>query len=143
MREVKTTILALESIPDQALTYAVVGARESGHWIFVRHRDRSTWELPAGHIEKGETAREAAHRELYEETGTRKCDLTGICDYRVEVKGAVEYGRLFLAEVRERDPLPDYEISETVLVRSLPEDLTYPEVQGVLFNLLKEGCDEV
>jgi 8-oxo-dGTP diphosphatase len=142
MRKVATTILELGSIPENALTYSVIGARESGLWIFVRHRDRSTWEMPAGHIEADETARQAALRELYEETGTLRCELRAICDYRVDLDGTAEYGRLFLALVPERQSLPGYEISETILSESLPEDLTYPEVQTVLFKLLTEVWDE-
>src|SRR5450759_3451320 len=33
--------------------------------VLCRHRDRSTWETPGGHIEPGESPREAAVRELY------------------------------------------------------------------------------
>lgn len=40
---------------------------------------RGIWSLPGGHIEAGETAREAALRELGEETGTT-ADLVGLVD---------------------------------------------------------------
>lgn len=39
------------------------------------------WSLPGGHIEPGEKAIEAAHRELDEETGI-KADLKGIVDVK-------------------------------------------------------------
>ena len=43
---------------------------ESGHALLVRHRWRG-WVPPGGAVEPAETPREAARRELFEETGIR------------------------------------------------------------------------
>jgi 8-oxo-dGTP diphosphatase len=123
-------------VDDEKLTYVVMGGRYQGEWIFVRHRQRQTWELPAGHIEPGEGPDRAAVRELYEEAGVVNSSLTVISDYSVSEGGKTAFGRLYCAEVNELEPLPEHEIEEIKLSRELPSHLTYPEVQTLLFSLL-------
>jgi 8-oxo-dGTP diphosphatase len=137
MKVVRTRILPKESIDEGKLTYVVIGTREGDNWIFVRHRDRISWEMPAGHIEPGETADQAAVRELYEETGTVDSSLNYLCDYEVQVNNNTEYGRLYGAYVVSREDLPEYEIGEIRFDKKLPDNLTYPEVQKVLFKKLE------
>lgn len=134
MSPVQTRILDPESIDESNLTYVVLAAREDGKWVFVRHRDRSTWEMPAGHIEKDEPAHQAAHRELFEETGTVRSTLKHLCDYQVLSRGKTESGRLYSAEIHERKSELEHEIVELMLSTSLPSALTYPEVQSQLFQ---------
>jgi 8-oxo-dGTP diphosphatase len=134
MSEVRTKIIPPGGIDKESLTYVVIGARQGKQWIFVRHRERSTWEMPAGHIEAGESPDQAAVRELYEETGTVGSTLKHLYDYEVTFKGRAEYGRLYLAEVHQREKIPDHEIGEIRFDTRLPENLTYPEVQTVLFE---------
>lgn len=138
MPTVQTRILPKNSIHETKLSYVVIAARENEEWVFVRHRERNTWELPAGHIEEGESADQAAHRELFEETGTQNCSLSYLCDYQVSAKGKEEWGRLYFAEILQRKPLLEYEIEELLFSSWLPTSLTYPEVQTVLFQHANE-----
>lgn len=121
--------------PEDKLTYSVISARYESRWIFVRHQRRSTLEIAAGHIEPGETSYDAAYRELMEETGAIKFNLECVATYSVTKNGITGYGRLYFAEVFEIGQVPDIsEIAEVVLLDSLPEDLTYPDIQPVLFR---------
>lgn len=100
----------------------------AGRLVLCRHKERSTWETPGGHIEPGETPAEAAARELFEETGIAPKGLTAVADY--EVDGVA--GRLYTADIATRSPLPDLEIAETTTSDALPDNLTYPAITPIL-----------
>jgi len=118
----------------KVLKYAIVLARYQGKWIFVRHKDRTTWEISAGHIEVNETYEEAGKRELWEETGATEFKLKPICYYSVVKEGIETFGVLSFAEVETLGELPEYEIVEVLLTDKMPENLTYPEIQPILFE---------
>jgi 8-oxo-dGTP diphosphatase len=134
MAKVTTWLIESDLLEDQKLTYVVMGARYLDQWIFVRHRDRVSWEMPAGHIEPDESADRAAVRELFEEAGVIKSSLEVICDYEVTVGSKVEYGRLYYVAVQKMEPQDEFEIEEIFLSAKLPSSLTYPEVQTILFH---------
>jgi 8-oxo-dGTP diphosphatase len=122
-------------VPDIKLTYSVISARYGNRWLFVRHHQRETWEIAGGHIEKGETAFEAAGRELMEETGARKFKLDCIATYSVLKDGEMGFGRLYMAEVEEVGPIPDIsEIAEITFLDKIPENPTHPDIQPHLFR---------
>ncbi len=127
-----------KSIADNKLTYVVIGTRENRQWIFVRHRERDTWELPAGHIDPGESADEAAARELFEETGTVKATIHPLNDYSVNLNGTLKYGRIYFAGVIERGPMPRSEIAEIVLRDETPLPATYPVAHQRFLELLNK-----
>ncbi len=131
---VQITLLQPGTVPESDLTYVVMGARYRNNWVFVRHRDRHSWEMPAGHIERGEGAEHAARRELYEETGTTRSRLTHLCDYCVESRGKKEYGRLYGALIKKMDAPLQFEIEEVRIDSDFPGELTYPEVQRILLQ---------
>lgn len=58
------------------LHYAVIVGKYEGKWVLCQHKKRTTWEVPGGHIEEGETPEEAARRELYEESGAQEFNCT-------------------------------------------------------------------
>lgn len=130
-------------VSEDQYRYAVIAARSSGEWVLVRHKSRTTWEIPGGRREVGERVDATAARELMEETGATRFSITPVCDYRVTSSSGESYGRLYFAEVSQMGPLPDSEIGELRLFDSLPEDLTYPEIQPHLFRRVSEFLSSV
>lgn len=123
---------------EKGLQYAVIATFYSNHWIFVRHRDRDTWEIPGGHIEPGETPDQAASRELMEETGAVEFNIRQVSDYSVTVGEKTSFGRLYFAEIITLKELPDSEIAEISQHNNLPANLTYPLIQPLLFRTVLE-----
>ncbi|MGO4532876.1 NUDIX domain-containing protein [Paenibacillus sp. 2TAF8] len=48
---------------------AVMAANEQGKLLLIQHAEQGHWRMPVGDMRPGETIEEAAHRELWEETG--------------------------------------------------------------------------
>ena len=115
------------------LTFVVIAAKSGVRQVFCRHRDRTTWEMPGGHIEPGESPAEAAARELVEETGAVDFDLEPVCIYSV-VRGPEEtFGMLFRAHIHSFSPLT-HEIAEIQLTTTPPGPWTYPLIQPKLME---------
>ena len=119
------------------LIYSVIAARHNNKWVFVRHHQRTTFEIPGGHIEKNETPEEAAGRELMEETGAIEFSLKCVSTYSVTQEGETRFGKLYFAEIIEIGPIPDIsEIEEIAFLDDLPDPVTYPDIQPYLINIV-------
>ena len=117
------------------VTYVVIAARYGGGWLFVRHRKRGGYELPAGHPDEGEDSVKAAVRELMEETGSQDFSMEPVTWYSVDTGSGKQFGRLFLAHVDKMGEITDRnEIEGVKVYRRLPRDLSLPEVMTFLYR---------
>ncbi len=116
------------------LRFSVIVARDDNGFVFVKHQDRDTWEIPGGHIEAGETSTEAAKRELIEETAASRFIINEVCNYSITIGNSISYGRLFFAEISDYSGSLDFEIEEVQSFTSIPDNLTYPKIQALIFE---------
>ncbi|OGO79290.1 MAG: hypothetical protein A2Y23_06660 [Clostridiales bacterium GWB2_37_7] len=118
----------LGQVKEEKLEFAVIYTEFQDKYVFVRHKDRRTWEVPGGHRELNEDINFTAERELVEETGAKRFNVIPICDYSANLEVDTRYGRLFYAVISEFGELPQYEIEEVKMFDEYPVELTYPEV---------------
>lgn len=130
-----------DEVSDSLPKFAVIIAKSGGKWVFCKHRERDTFEVPGGHREDGEDIVDTARRELYEETGAVKYSLTPVCFYSVTMPdkfdGRETFGALFYAEIEEFEGELHSEIERIYLLDELPESWTYPLIQPKLIEEAK------
>lgn len=138
-----------ETADDALLKFAVIIARHDEKWVFCRHRERDTYEIPGGHRETGETIFETAKRELAEETGAAEFTLSPVCVYsvtgknRVNETGEETFGMLFYAEIRAFESDLHSEMEEIRLFETLPQNWTYPLIQPLLLEEYLRRTDKI
>ena len=129
-----------DTVDDSLLKFAVIISQSNGKWVFCKHKERDTYEVPGGHREAGENILEAAKRELQEETGAVKYEIKPICVYsvigktRVNNTGEETFGMLYFAEITEFAKELHSEMEKVVLMDELPENWTYPLIQPKLIE---------
>ena len=123
-----------EKVADELLKFAVIITKSDRKWVFCKHRDRNTWEIPGGHREQGETILETAKRELYEETGAIEFEINPVCVYSVLKDGVETFGMLYFAKVSEFEKELHSEIEKVQMFEALPEQWTYPLIQPLLIE---------
>lgn len=117
---------------DSLLKYAVIIARYEGKYVFCKHKERESLEIPGGHREKGERIDAAARRELWEETGAVNFRIRQVCVYSVADEESETFGMLYYAELESLEPELYSEIEKIVLMDELPDHWTYPNIQPKL-----------
>lgn len=136
-----TKVNFYETIDDQLLKFAVIITKTEGKWVFCKHKERDTYEVPGGHREEGETILETAKRELYEETGAIDFTITHICVYSVIAKdnfnGEESFGMLYYADVKTFEQELHSEIERIMVTDRLVENWTYPDIQPKLLDEAK------
>lgn len=140
-----TEVKFYENVDDKLLQFAVIISKSQDKYVFCKHKNRDTWEVPGGHRETGENITDTARRELYEETGALEFTLKPVCVYSVTAPGNFNghetFGMLFFAKISRFEAKLHNEIEKIALTDALPDRLTYPDIQPRLIEEAKKrGC---
>ena len=132
-----------DNVADELLKFAVIISKIDGKWIFCKHKERDTYEIPGGRREIDETIVDTAKRELAEETGAVEFNIIPICVYSVKGKTRVNeddnvesFGMLYAADVFSFEELHS-EIEKILVTDTLVENWTYPLIQPKLIEEAK------
>lgn len=97
--------------------------KHNGRWLLTKHRDRGL-EFPGGKVEDGESAEQAARREVMEETGGHVSELMYVGQYFVNGKAGNIAKNVYFASVHKLDEKSNYfETEGPVLLEQLPDNL--------------------
>jgi len=88
------------------LTHSLLIIKYDNRFLVVFDKWKNNWELPGGYIEKTETPRVCALRELKEETNQEINDLIfkGIMKFQLRPDNRIEYGALYYGELKSFIP---------------------------------------
>ena len=127
-----------DSVDDSLLKFAVIFAMYNGKYIFCKHKQRDTLEIPGGHREDNEAIDDTAKRELYEETGAIDFEIEPVGVYSVTEKdnfnGAETFGMLYYANIRSFETELHNEIEK--IIDKTPISWTYPTIQPEIFEYI-------
>lgn len=130
-----------DHVEDELLKFAVIISKADGKWVFCKHKERDTYEVPGGRREVGETIFETAERELREETGAIHFDMKPVCIYSVKGKTRVNenlddesFGMLFVADIFSFEKELHSEIESLLISDTLVDNWTYLLIQPKLLE---------
>lgn len=129
-----------DNVADELLKFAVIISKAEDKWVFCKHKERDTYEIPGGRREEGEAIGETAKRELYEETGALKFEIKPVCVYsvigknRVNATGDESFGMLYFANIENFESVLHSEMEKVELFDELPMEWTYPLIQPKLIE---------
>ncbi len=97
----------LENAFQEEIKHVLVICQYRDSWFLTNHKLRGL-EFPGGKVEKGESLEEAAHREVYEETGATLEELTSIAVYRVSDEKGAFVKKVFLGKIKTINKTNNY-----------------------------------
>lgn len=120
-----------DEVEDSLLKFAVIISKYEGKWVFCKHKERDTYEVPGGHREAGENILDTAKRELNEETCASDFAISQVGVYSVidTEENTETFGMLYFADIKSFEGELHSEIEKIIITENLPAEWTYPLIQ--------------
>ena len=132
----------LDSAMYRPLRFSFIATRHPRGFLLVYHRVRQAWELPGGHIEDGESSRDCAVRELFEETGQKVEPLAFKTVLRLHDTGnnRLFFSTLYSGQVTSLTPFHESEEISRITFWDGKTDIGYiDEIDAAVIHLLQTG----
>lgn len=129
----------------------------TGAFAFIKCKDkylitynkwRKQWEFPAGKIEKGESYKECAARELMEETNQKieKLEFKGLFKIYDKNKSEIRYRAIYFGELDNLEEFKENDETNEIMLWDLKSDIGYfDEVDKKMIQLslekIKDTCE--
>ncbi|TFB14234.1 NUDIX domain-containing protein [Filobacillus milosensis] len=115
--------IELDSFQDLAGSFNVIKC--DGKYLLCYSVFRQQWEFPAGKQEKGETARDCAKRELYEESGqiVDNLEFRGVMKVFSRSKNSIKYNPVYYAEINQLQPFVENDETSEIMLWDQTERL--------------------
>jgi 8-oxo-dGTP diphosphatase len=113
----KVQLIFEPSTFSEKVDHVFVICKYENNWLLTNHKTRG-WEFPGGKVEKGESPEDAAHREVWEETGASIEKLTPIGSYKVTDSTGFFIKKVFLGIINGLEKKANYlETNGPVLIK--------------------------
>lgn len=98
-----------------------------GKYLIAYNKWRKQWEFPAGKIEKAETYKECAIRELFEETNQNVTNLEYIGLFKIydKNKNQIRYRTAYFAEINKITKFKENDEMNKIMLWDLKSDIGY------------------
>ncbi|CEI81520.1 Putative 8-oxo-dGTP diphosphatase YtkD [Oceanobacillus oncorhynchi] len=115
--------------------------RYKDRWLLTDHKERGI-EFPGGKVEPGETAEQAAVREVMEETGATVNKLHYIGQYKVDGRYETVIKNVYYAEIDELIPQSTYyETKGPVFLKNIPANVKRKtDFSFIMKDTVLESC---
>ena len=119
------SVKEIESTNYQPVAGSFAVLKCEGKYLLCYNIWRKQWELPAGNREEGETPKECAIRELYEETGqiVRDLEFKGLLKVENTMNNSIKYNPVYFTVIESLSPFIENGETTEIILWDLNEEI--------------------
>ena len=114
--------------------HVLIICKYNNKWLLTSHKERG-FEFPGGKVELGETAKQAAIREVMEETGGHIATINYVAQYFVSGKRDIVIKNVYFATIHKLSKQDTYyETDGPVLMDTIPGNVRYNSLYSFIMK---------